>query len=420
MASSELKDGSRRVEEADDEGNSKKVDSGEIKHSDGEKMKKKSKRISYSMLNFGCFGVKSESDGKGNLDIEIEDELRRRNPTHLVIMVNGLIGSAQNWKFAAKQILKKFPDDIVVHCSESNSSMLTFDGVDVMGKRLAEEVISTVKRYPGAQKISFIGHSLGGLIARYAIARLYEQDITVEPSQVDGDCRPDSSSKDSREENKFKGKIAGLKPINFITSATPHLGSWGHKQVPVFCGLYTMEKVASRTSWFLGKSGRHLFLTDCDNGKPPLLLRMASDTENLKFISALGSFKRRVAYANVRFDHLVGWSTSSLRRQNELPELKRLSRDSKYPHIVNKETARTASPEDEAPIELKVGNGGKNVNMEEEMLKGLTKLSWERIDVSFSGSRQRFLAHNTIQVKGSWINSDGADVIDHMVENFLV
>uniref|UniRef100_A0A803P713 DUF676 domain-containing protein n=1 Tax=Cannabis sativa TaxID=3483 RepID=A0A803P713_CANSA len=412
MASLELNDGSsKRVEEANDEGNLKKLDFGEIKRSDSEKKKKKnSKRVSYKMPKLACFGIKSESDGKGNFEMEVEDEFRRRNPTHLVIMVNGLIGSAQDWKFAATQLLKKYPDDIVVHCSESNSSRLTFDGVDVMGERLAEEVKSMVKCHPSAQKISFIAHSLGGLVARYAIAELYEQDITIEPSRVNGDCR----------EAKFKGKIAGLEPINFITSATPHLGTWGHKQVPVFCGLYTMEKVAARTSWFLGKSGKHLFLTDGDNEKPPLLLQMASDTEKLKFISALRSFRRRVAYANARFDHLVGWSTSSLRRRNELPQLKKLSRDSKYPHIVNVETARTASPEDEVPTELKVVNGGENVNMEEEMLKGLTRLSWERIDVSFSGSRQRFLAHNTIQVKGSWMNSDGADVIQHMVDNFLL
>lgn len=28
-----------------------------------------------------------------------------------------------------------------------------------------------------------------------------------------------------------KGKIAGLEPVNFITAATPHLGSRGNKQV---------------------------------------------------------------------------------------------------------------------------------------------------------------------------------------------
>lgn len=31
------------------------------------------------------------------------------------------------------------------------------------------------------------------------------------------------------------------------------------------------------------------------------------------------------------------------------------------------------------------------------MLKGLTKMTWERVDVNFSGSKQRFFAHNTIQ-----------------------
>ena len=55
-------------------------------------------------------------------------------------------------------------------------------------------------------------------------------------------------------------------------------------QVPVFCGFYTMEKVASRASWLLGRTGKHLFLTDKDNGKPPLLLQMANDCEDLKFV----------------------------------------------------------------------------------------------------------------------------------------
>ena len=94
------------------------------------------------------------------------------------------------------------------------------------------QVISVIKRHPGVQKISFVGHSLGGLVARYAIAKLYERDITREPkpSQENGDCRTDGSEDPCLEE-KFKGKIAGLEPINIITSATPHLGSRGHKHV---------------------------------------------------------------------------------------------------------------------------------------------------------------------------------------------
>ena len=34
----------------------------------------------------------------------------------------------------------------------------------------------------------------------------------------------------------------------------------------------------------------------------------------------------------------------------------------------------------------------------EVMLKGLNRLPWERVDVSFKKSRQRFFAHSTIQV----------------------
>ncbi|KEH21457.1 DUF676 family protein [Medicago truncatula] len=90
------------------------------------------------------------------------------------------------------------------------------------------------KRYcafnSSVQKISFIAHSLGGLIARYAIAKLYERDISKELSQ--GNVH--SESQISNQEchiRKYEGKIAGLEPINFITSTMPHLGCRGHKQL---------------------------------------------------------------------------------------------------------------------------------------------------------------------------------------------
>ncbi|KAI7996513.1 hypothetical protein LOK49_LG10G00255 [Camellia lanceoleosa] len=45
--------------------------------------------------------------------------------------------------------------------------------------------------------------------------------------------------------------------------------------------------------------------------------RLVKSTSNLRLLrrSALWSFRRRVAYANARYDHLVGWSTSSLQRR---------------------------------------------------------------------------------------------------------
>ncbi|KAK1392988.1 DUF676 domain-containing protein [Heracleum sosnowskyi] len=381
---------------------------------DDNNMEKKRRRKS---LMLGCFRRKDdyghstieESDVNGNLDMESASNFgsnRVRNPTHLLVTVNGIIGSAQNWRFAAKQFLKRYPHDVVVHCSESNPSMLTFDGVDVMGSRLADEVVSVVKRHPGLQKISFISHSLGGLVSRYAIAKLYTEEFTEERCEVKGESP-------YREENA-KGTIAGLEPINFITSATPHLGCRGHRQIPMFCGILAFEKAATNISWLLGRTGKHLFLTDTDNRKPPLLLRMVEDCEELKFITALQSFKRRVAYANARFDHIVGWSTSSLRRRTELPKNQKFPRNNRYPHVINEEPARTDH------FYKAEHNDEMTDDMEEIMIRGLTKLSWERVDVSFKGSRQRLMAHSTIQVKTPFINSDGADVIQHMLDNFLL
>ncbi|KAF9596216.1 hypothetical protein IFM89_007898 [Coptis chinensis] len=44
--------------------------------------------------------------------------------------------------------------------------MFTTFGVDVMAERLAEEVMSVINRRPKLQKISFVAHSLGGLVAK--------------------------------------------------------------------------------------------------------------------------------------------------------------------------------------------------------------------------------------------------------------
>lgn len=164
---------------------------------------------------------------------------------------------------------------------------------------------------------------MGGLVARYAIGRLYEPVTTVEFS---GGTDEESKVKDIC----MLGRIAGLEPMNFITFASPHLGSRGHRQVgyplaysklfywalpstsqltfsssfymycilcvhicigvnsafqlPFLCGLPFLERSASETAHFIvGRTGKHLFLTDKDDGKLPLLLRMVDDCDDIKF-----------------------------------------------------------------------------------------------------------------------------------------
>ncbi|XP_030458915.1 uncharacterized protein LOC115679453 [Syzygium oleosum] len=380
-------------------------------------------------MGAGCFKVARESDrgvrvefdsgGQDFFDaVAVEAGGGGGAPEHLVIMVNGMVGSAEDWRFAAEQFVKKLPDKVIVHRSECNSSKLTFDGVDMMGERLAEEVLGVIRHRPGVRKISFIAHSLGGLVARYAIGRLYEEPSQSELCTAIRD-RPSEEQSNHQMEvlEPHEAKVAGLEPMNFITVATPHLGSRGHKQLPFLCGLPFLERKAPQAAHLIvGRSGKHLFLTDGDDGKPPLLLQMVNDSKDLKFLSALRAFKRRVAYANVNYDQVVGWGTSSIRRQHELPKSSLLVKDERYPHIVyvEKETSEMFQRRASSLVT------DKRIDLEEEMIRGLTQVPWERVDVSFSKSKQRYSAHNTILVRSYRLNSDGADVVFHIIDNFLL
>lgn len=80
-----------------------------------------------------------------------------------------------------------------------------------------------IQRMPNLRKISFVAHSIGGVVARYAIGKLYRPPPKVENSE---------DSAGTREEDS-RGTIGGLEALNFVTVATPHLGSRGNKQVVV-------------------------------------------------------------------------------------------------------------------------------------------------------------------------------------------
>lgn len=91
-----------------------------------------------------------------------------------------------------------------------------------------EQVRLVVKKKESLKKISFLAHSLGGLIARYALGVLYSSDNCNEQyndavTSTSANLKPVCSSN--------VGLIAGLEPVNFITLATPHLGVRGKNQV---------------------------------------------------------------------------------------------------------------------------------------------------------------------------------------------
>nr|CAB3447419.1 unnamed protein product [Digitaria exilis] len=184
------------------------------------------------------------------------------------------------------------------------------------------------------------------------------------------------------------------------------------QEVPFLFGVTAIENFACCIIHLIfGRTGKHLFLTDNDDGKPPLLQRMVDNWGDLQFISALQAFRRRVAYSNVRHDHIVGWRTSSIRQDSELPKWVD-STNKIYPHIVHEELSKAEAPDQCADTD--------NYTLEERLLRGLKRVSWEKVDVSFHNSKVRSAAHSVIQVKDPVMHCEGADVIQHMIDHFTL
>ncbi|PPS01611.1 hypothetical protein GOBAR_AA19036 [Gossypium barbadense] len=201
------------------------------------------------------------------------------------------------------------------------------------------------------------------------------------------------------------------------------------EELPFLLGLPILEKLAPPIApLVVGRTGKQLFLTDGKPSRPPLLLRMASDCEGGKFLSALGAFRNRTVYANVSYDHMVGWRTSSIRREKELVKPPSQSLDG-YKHVVDVEYCPPVSSDGpHFPLEAaKAKAAAKNAPnikntveyhelMEEEMIQGLQKLGWKKVDVSFHSSLWPFFAHNNIHVKNEWFHNAGAGVIAHVAD----
>ncbi|CAI6332640.1 unnamed protein product [Periconia digitata] len=201
-------------------------------------------------------------------------------PDHLCVLVHGLWGSPHHLKFLADSLRDKHPEDkLHILVVKRNAGSFTYDGIETGGERVANEVEEMLAELDPSgheiKKLSVVGYSLGGLIARYAIGLLYS-----------------------------KGLFERIEPVNFVTFATPHLGVRSplrgyHNHVWNVLGART-----------LSFSGRQLFMIDefRDTGKPLLSVLAAADSI---FLRALAQFKRRSLYANVVNDRTVAYYTAA-------------------------------------------------------------------------------------------------------------
>ncbi|KAL9612958.1 MAG: hypothetical protein Q9167_002487 [Letrouitia subvulpina] len=197
---------------------------------------------------------------------------------HLCILVHGLWGNPGHLAYLASSLRNKFSEDkLHILVAKTNSGTFTYDGIETGAERVTQEIETCLEELgTTVQKLSIVGYSLGGLVARYAIGLLYS-----------------------------RGWFDKIQPVNFTTFATPHLGV----RTPLRGYHSRLWNVfGSRT---LSKSGRQLFTIDSfrDTGRP--ILVVLADPDSI-FVRALSLFKHRTLYANIINDRSAPYYTTAI------------------------------------------------------------------------------------------------------------
>ena len=161
-------------------------------------------------------------------------------PLHVIVLVPGFMGVPSNWDHIAGRIDEERrrrarrrrggdddgEEDLLVLVSKSNSFLRTRDGVDRCARRLVDELRTFAGlhheriRAGGPASVSFVGHSFGGVLARYAAALLCEDE--------------------------GGGRILGMRPRHYVSIASPHAGVGGG-QLP-FINIGGSKSIGDRLS----------------------------------------------------------------------------------------------------------------------------------------------------------------------------
>jgi hypothetical protein len=100
----------------------------------------------------------------------------------VMLMPRRLWGNPAHLKFLNDSLRERFAqDNLHVLVPKSNAGNFTYDGIELGGERVTSEIEKELeelsKNGTAIDRISVIGYSLGGLIARYAIGLLYHKGI---------------------------------------------------------------------------------------------------------------------------------------------------------------------------------------------------------------------------------------------------
>eukprot|EP00745_Piridium_sociabile_P029751 TRINITY_DN49144_c0_g1_i1.p1 TRINITY_DN49144_c0_g1~~TRINITY_DN49144_c0_g1_i1.p1 ORF type:complete len:600 (-),score=41.66 TRINITY_DN49144_c0_g1_i1:206-2005(-) len=245
------------------------------------------------------------------------------NPKHLVFMSHGWTGVPSNMDVLLEEIQNHIRETnpsacVLFHKAHANwgafrSFFTTSDGVDIGGQRIVEEIREIIANNPSLEELTFVAHSLGGLYCRYAAGILSQEGRPVKLSRMSAKPQKMPIEKNETE------LIAGLKPINYVSLGSPHVGIRGN-----FPSI--IEKVGAllflspqRESRAVG-SIRRFFRIDPNYGRTFQQLTLRDNAEMMlrlsepdgPFLNGLSKFHQRHLYANAVRDFFVPCGSAAL------------------------------------------------------------------------------------------------------------
>jgi hypothetical protein len=312
-----------------------------------------------------------------------------KTANHLVVFVHGHNGHPSDLTYVSTQLQQKNPERVISYLTTSFEGKTSI-GVDIMGHSVANEVqeyLETLSKQDFVIKyISFVGHSLGGLVSRYAIGVLYAAKL-----------------------------FDTIRPINFTTFATPHVGI--RKPLTGF----TIETVHNSifnfvaSSYVTGKTGAQLSFEDNHESKGrPLLVAMTE--EGSDYMRALRSFRYKSLYANVAHDYLVPYYTAAISFSDFSTDV--------YPYVTDYEPV-VFDMKNRTPSN---GSGGtststakqlKLLNSQISMIKVLNGLGWVRYPVHIHNYWNTHTAILMFKVQNE-DTCEGKVVVCHFKDHFVV
>ncbi|KAH9259654.1 hypothetical protein BASA81_002076 [Batrachochytrium salamandrivorans] len=299
---------------------------------------------------------------------------------HLVVFVHGYVGAESDFDNMARGFALSSttlsPESSNVVALKIATNLNTHDGVERGSVRIFKEIQKFVKDSGSAvdggeiTEFSIVGHSLGGLYARFVIRLLDE-------------C----------------GFFTTIRPRCFVTLATPHLSIRRSPKSTLSVGWQWVAQSLCQTT-------RELCLEDKHN----LLLGMTEQ----HYLRALGRFDKRVLYSNVLNDQMVHYSTASISLRNPYsnPQYRQASPD--FPSLTAWSLVNVKRRlKHDLPVPVTMFQNDLKQPLLTLMFDRLNALEWERYDCLFYS----VFAHEQIINKRQIFS--GQDVVQHLLTRVM-